>query len=38
MDKLLNDKENMSDKLNTLMNLMNEGIIITDGGPGLPVQ
>ena len=30
MDKLLNDKENMSDKLNTLMNLMNEGIIITD--------
>ena len=30
MEKLLNDKENMSDKLNTLMNLMNEGIIITD--------
>ena len=30
MDKLLNDKDSMADKLNTLMNLMNEGIIITD--------
>lgn len=30
MDKLLNDKESMSDKLNVLMNLMNEGIIIID--------
>ena len=30
MDKLLNDKESMTDKLNTLIKLMNEGIIITD--------
>lgn len=29
MDKLLNDKESMTDKLNTLIKLMNEGIIIT---------
>ena len=30
MDKLLNEKESMTDKLNTLLKLMNEGIIITD--------
>lgn len=30
MDKLLDDKESMADKLSTLMNLMNEGIIIID--------
>ena len=30
MDKLLNDKESMTDKLNTLIKLMNEGIIISD--------
>ena len=30
MDKLLNDKESMSDKLKTLIKLMKEGIIITD--------
>lgn len=30
MDKLLNDKESMTDKLNTLIKLMNEGIIIAD--------
>ena len=30
MDKLLNEKETTTDKLNTLIKLMNEGIIITD--------
>ena len=30
MDRLLNEKESMTDKLNTLLKLMNEGIIITD--------
>ncbi len=30
MDKLMGDKESMTDKLNTLIKLMNEGIIITD--------
>lgn len=30
MDKLLNDKESMMDKLNALIMLMNDGIIITD--------
>ncbi len=30
IDRLLNDKASMTDKLNTLLKLMNEGIIITD--------
>lgn len=30
MDRLLNEKESMTDKLNTLLKLMNEGIVITD--------
>ncbi|WP_419023149.1 sigma-54 interaction domain-containing protein [Emergencia sp.] len=30
MDKLMGDKASMTDKLNTLIKLMNEGIIITD--------
>lgn len=30
IDKLLNDKESMADKLNTLLKLMKEGIVITD--------
>ena len=30
IDKLLNEKESMTDKMNTLIRLMNEGIIIVD--------
>lgn len=30
MDKLLNEKKSMTDKLNALIHLMNDGIIITD--------